>query len=629
MGTITRHYDSFGRSSGLAVGANYQVGYGYSGDGRFASVTSSVQSVSSVVNYSYLPGTDILSGWSNSAGFAVTRAFEAHRDLLIAVSNRYNGGTVSAFDYINDALARRTQRIDSGSATATNAFGYNPRSELASARMGTNAYGYTYDPIGNRTAATNNAEALTYAANALNQYTNITAGTVQVPQYDLDGNMTAYGDWTFAWSGENRLILASNTAHRVEYTYDYQGRMIQKVVDGQTNSLIWDGFTIIQMLTHSQTHTLTNAFVWGLDLSSTLQGAGGVGGLLAVTRNGTTYDPCYDSNGNITDYVATNGAVAAHYEYSPFGEIVVQSGDMADAYTHRFSTKPWCAVTGLSEYELRKYSPSMGRWVSRDPIGEIGGKHIYVLADNRMMNAIDLLGLKITYGKRDKSKTKLEVVCDDCESVSSLAKHFGFEADVNNKWLEVTDSIPLPARNDMRFTEKKRTFKVPNVISFTYGSMTAPLGTRGIMDFLKARRDVAKIHYENLGFYIREGTYRSEPYDIEPENMEGAEIVRALQADDIHGWVFFGHGKGGSIAVSFFNGLPPGGELMKADQFKPLYKLPEVVLFACEAGMGSWKQHVVSANGLLYATTKVIYPPVFRKSRSPFYWPLDRIPEKK
>jgi hypothetical protein len=58
FGTITRQYDLFGRSSGLAVGSAYQVGYGYSGDGRFASVTSSVQSVSSVVNYSYLPNSD-------------------------------------------------------------------------------------------------------------------------------------------------------------------------------------------------------------------------------------------------------------------------------------------------------------------------------------------------------------------------------------------------------------------------------------------------------------------------------------------------------------------------------------------------------------------------------------------
>ncbi len=57
-------------------------------------------------------------------------------------------------------LARRTRRVDN--AAVTNDFGYNLRSELASALMGTNSYGYAYDPIGNRTSATNPTETLTY-----------------------------------------------------------------------------------------------------------------------------------------------------------------------------------------------------------------------------------------------------------------------------------------------------------------------------------------------------------------------------------------------------------------------------------------------------------------------------------
>jgi len=316
FGVIVRAYDGLSRSAGFSlfnpanpVNPVQSITYGYSALGRFAVITSSVQSVSSVVEYSYLPGSDILSGWANSSGLAVTRTYETNRDLLTAVSNRYNGATVSAFDYVNDALARRTQRIDSGSAAATNQFGYNPRSELTSAAMGTNQFGYAYDPIGNRTSATNNAEALIYAANELNQYTNIMDGMTLTPLYDYDGNMTAYGDWTFTWSGENRLIQASNAVHLVSYAYDYQGRMFAKVVDGQTNGLAWDDFTIIAEVRSG----VTNWNVWGLDISGRLQGAGGVGGLLIVNRNGTSYYPCYDANGNITDYVATNGAVAAHY----------------------------------------------------------------------------------------------------------------------------------------------------------------------------------------------------------------------------------------------------------------------------------------------------------------------------
>jgi RHS repeat-associated protein len=161
----------------------------------------------------------------------------------------------------------------------------------------------------------------------------------------------------------------------------------------KTSTLIWDGFNIIQTLAHSQTHTLTNAFIWGLDLSGTLQGAGGVGELLAEVKDGEPYFAAFDANGNVTEYISTNGLVAAHYEYSPFGEIVVQSGDLADSFTHRFSTKPWCAVTGLSEYEFRKYSPGLGRWLSRDPIGEWGGALLTGFAINSPIDMVDPNGL--------------------------------------------------------------------------------------------------------------------------------------------------------------------------------------------------------------------------------------------
>ena len=74
----------------------------------------------------------------------------------------------------------------------------------------------------------------------------------------------------------------------------------------------------------------------------------------------------------------TNGVVAAHYEYSPFGEPLVTVGPLASTFTHRFSTKPWCQVTRFCEYQYRKYNPETGRWLSRDPIEEEGGLNIYV-----------------------------------------------------------------------------------------------------------------------------------------------------------------------------------------------------------------------------------------------------------
>ena len=137
-----------------------------------------------------------------------------------------------------------------------------PRSALTTS-------GYRYDPIGNRLTSTNNAEVLSYAANSLNQYTNIQDGVTNTPTYDLDGNMVTSGDWTFSWDGENRLIAASNGTSVVSFAYDCMGRRYQKVVGTVTNTFLYDRWAMIREQSSSG---VTNSYVYGLDLSGSMQG---------------------------------------------------------------------------------------------------------------------------------------------------------------------------------------------------------------------------------------------------------------------------------------------------------------------------------------------------------------------
>ena len=81
------------------------------------------------------------------------------------------------------------------------------------------------------------------------------------------------------------------------------------------------------------------------------------------------------------------------YEYDAFGGITAQSGDMADAFTHRFSTKPFDAETGLYYYGYRFFSPELSRWVNRDPIEEDGGLNGFGFSENDPLNLYDKLGL--------------------------------------------------------------------------------------------------------------------------------------------------------------------------------------------------------------------------------------------
>ena len=108
---------------------------------------------------------------------------------------------------------------------------------------------------------------------------------------------------------------------------------------------------------------IQNSYSWGMDLSGSMQGAGGVGGLLAVTDHGSQsadhFFPTYDGNGNVSEYLDASGIMQAHYEYDPFGNTTVSTGNKATDFFHRFSTKPLDAETGLYYYGCLLYtSPS-------------------------------------------------------------------------------------------------------------------------------------------------------------------------------------------------------------------------------------------------------------------------------
>ncbi len=238
--------------------------------------------------------------------------------------------------------------------------------------------------------------------------------------YDADGNLVGDGRWTYTWDGENRLVAMETRAdilppfgnfplterRKLEFGYDAQGRRFGKKVSTWTGTawqlvssthFVYDGWNLLADLNALNSNTAACTYVWGLDLSGSMQGAGGVGGLLftkPLTSSSALHAPCYDGNGNIIGLVdLSTGAKSATYEYSAFGETLISDGVAAAANTFRFSTKYTDLETDLLYYGLRYYSPSTGRWLGRDPANEDGGSNLYVFADNSPLGAMDYLGL--------------------------------------------------------------------------------------------------------------------------------------------------------------------------------------------------------------------------------------------
>ncbi|MEO0454616.1 MAG: RHS repeat-associated core domain-containing protein, partial [Verrucomicrobiota bacterium] len=229
--------------------------------------------------------------------------------------------------------------------------------------------------------------------------------------YDDDGNLTGDGLWIYSYNAENRLVsMESQTAvpealrKKLEFAYDYAGRRFSKAVsiwnsgtssyDQQSKTLfLYDGWNLVAEVDALNSNATIRTYAWGLDLSGSEQGAGGVGGLIMVHDGANTYYPGYDFNGNVTCLIQSDETVVAEYEYSPFGKLLKTKGTYAETNPFTFSTKYYDSESKLNYYGFRYYSPELGRWINRDPIENVGSDNYYSFLGNRSTNSVDFTGL--------------------------------------------------------------------------------------------------------------------------------------------------------------------------------------------------------------------------------------------
>jgi RHS repeat-associated protein len=112
----------------------------------------------------------------------------------------------------------------------------------------------------------------------------------------------------------------------------------------------------------------------------------------------TNYYYTKDHLGSVREILIANGSVAAAYGYDPFGNRTQLTGTMvSDIGFTGFYTE---SVSGLSLALYRQYDPRLGRWISRDPLGERGGVNLYDYVRNNPTRWIDPLGEDIWVGSR-------------------------------------------------------------------------------------------------------------------------------------------------------------------------------------------------------------------------------------
>ena len=261
----------------------------------------------------------------------------------------------------------------------------------------TNAQTWDYDAVGNWDSVTTNSTTQTRGANRQNEITSVSSATT--PTYDNNGNLTKdENDNRFVWDAWNMLVQVKNSSNVVLVTYGRDA--LHRHVTDTVGSSVTDRFfsTDWQVLeTKVGSNTITRnvwspAYVDALVLRDR-----------DTDSNGTLDERVYslqDANWNTTGLVNTSGSVVERDTYSPFGVVTFRdaSGSVISA-----STMDWLFLhqggqtdsIGNYDFRNRVYSPTLGRWLTNDPIGfSAGDVNTFRYVGNGPGNGLDPFGLQ-------------------------------------------------------------------------------------------------------------------------------------------------------------------------------------------------------------------------------------------
>ncbi len=344
-------------------------------------------------------------------------------------------------------------------------------------------------------AATNMPLASSYTAVAQDSLGRHSTNTVNVTlstnntayAYDGNGNLLYDGLRTFAYDSENQLIqvMVTNGPNAWLSQFTYDGKMRRRIRQefASTTSGTWtptntvyyvyDGNVVIQERAANNQPTTT--YTRGLDLSSSAQGAGGIGGLLAMTLNtalGPTSSNSYyyhaDGNGNVTMLINGSQFPVAKYLYDSFGNVLSAAGSMAQQNLYRFSSKEAHPISGLLYYYYRYYDPNLQRWINRDPESELQEANLFRFANNSSVNYLDKYGLQpceedqleFDFASEDvfgmdteeelaeevaqgMAQQILQAIADESTlAAQALRTPESFESNVNNPPAQITATVP-------------------------------------------------------------------------------------------------------------------------------------------------------------------------------------------
>lgn len=412
--TISYDYDAQSRIKQILIGTNNSVSRRYDALGRIQEETNALGTFSYEFgtagsgSASHLTKIQYPNGLTTSLKYDGKSGESRLKKIITSSSN----SVISQLEYAYDKAGQinKWDEMTDGKPSFKYSFSYDPAGQLTDVVGQTSdpaesrSYHYEYDLASNLKLQKNNSTVRQSSFNSLNELISLaTTGNQDQSQnqptlsmsYDANGNLISDGDRVFKWDAENRLIrIDYKDGSSSVFEYDALGRR-SKIVEHDTKS------------------AKTKYLVWNEGRVCEERDADG-----AVTKkffpHGAVVEgmPIFFSRDHLGSTRVTSdasGNVLSRLDYDPLGARVLLKGTELPAFQYAgyFKHEP----SGLDLTMFRAYDSKLGRWLSRDPLGEFGrdgapewssknmkdemsALNLYAYVGNNALNFNDPMGLQ-------------------------------------------------------------------------------------------------------------------------------------------------------------------------------------------------------------------------------------------
>lgn len=327
-----------------------------------------------------------------SSGAQTSYAWDDANRLTQITNSSASGAPVSQTSYTRDNVGNILTKSEGASITS---YTYDPMYRLLSATGPVAAWNdvYTYDKNGNRLSLTRNGGAVFYDYDAANRLTQTHSGTSTGPiqyqfAYDFEGNLLTKTNasaqilLSLNWNAKNQPASLTASGKTDSFTYDPNGYRAAKTDSLGNKTYLLEGEHLEAVYSGTQ---LQAKFMRGSVIDEVINA-------YQFDSTGkwinTTYH--HDPQTSVVGLSGHNGDVYNLTAYAPFGEIEQEAGPVKNflKYTGREQDQD----SGLYQYRARYYDPTIGRFISEDPLGFKAGVNFYAYVDNNPINANDPSG---------------------------------------------------------------------------------------------------------------------------------------------------------------------------------------------------------------------------------------------